>query len=287
VVIDELRALRQRTLNLGLWRVLGLVTATVASIDKQRAVAMIRQQLAHTPADWRIHFRTEADKLERAARTEAVQQTPFEIVIKKLKGATSMIRLKVWCEGSTDRPIFRTLFRELGEDEIAHTLDFVGGWPALITEQETERWLDGCRQAAIIMDGDQGRKLTKNKKPLTDQAKEIERRLARHPIKLHVLQRYGIENYLPRHACEAVLGRDLAAFFPIPPDKKIDEHFCEPKPLWPRWLNRVRKQKPTSFYQKRLNEQAARHISITDFNGTDLGEIVNLIRQAAEDARQY
>ncbi len=137
------------------------------------------------------------------------------------------------------------------------------------------------------MDGDRGRKLTRNEQPLTDQAKELKRRFAKHPIKLHVLRRYGIENYLPRHACEAILGRDLTAFFPIPPDKKIDDHFCEPKPLWPRWLNRLRTQKPTSFYQKRLNEQAAQHISIADLNGTDLAEIVTDIKQAAEDARQY
>jgi hypothetical protein len=126
-----------------------------------------------------------------------------------------MIRIKVWCEGSTDRPIFRKLFTEIGETEIAETLDFVGGWANLLSEQEPGRWLDGCRQAIIIMDGDEGRKLKKPKRPLTQPAKDLQHRFANHPLKLKVLERYGIENYLPQHAYERVLGRNLSTYFPI------------------------------------------------------------------------
>jgi len=286
-VIDELRGLRQRALVLNLWRPSSIVTAAIANIDKTQAATIIRTQLAITPVLWQTHLRQEVTKLTQAARLETVQQTPFDQIITKLKGATSMIRIKVWCEGSTDRPIFRALFRELGEEEIAQTLDFVGGWPNLVSEQEPERWLDGCRQAAIIMDGDEGRKLTKQKQPLTDKAKGLERRFANYPLKLHVLRRYGIENYLPRHACETILGRDLTRFFPIPPDKKIDDHFCEPRSLWPGWLNRLRKKQPISFYPKHLNEQAALHIRMTDVEGTDLAEVVTTIKQEAVAARQY
>ena len=107
--IDHLRRLRERTLTLNLWRVTTLVTSTIATIHKAQAAATVRQQLPQTPPAWQQHFRQEADNLERAARIEAVQQTPFDQVIRKLKGATSMIRIKVWCEGSTDRPIFRRL----------------------------------------------------------------------------------------------------------------------------------------------------------------------------------
>ncbi|MGD1095841.1 MAG: hypothetical protein ABSB35_28095 [Bryobacteraceae bacterium] len=111
-VIDELRTLRQRTLTLQLWRPSAIVAGTIATIDKPRAAAIIRQQLQHTPAGWREHLQQEADRFEREARVEAAQHTPFDDVIKKLKGATSMIRIKVWCEGSTDRPVLRKLFHE-------------------------------------------------------------------------------------------------------------------------------------------------------------------------------
>lgn len=55
-----------------------------------------------------------------------------------------MIRVKVWREGSTDRPVLRKLLNEVGELEIAEKLDFV-----------------------VVMDGDVGRKLHNRKRPLT------------------------------------------------------------------------------------------------------------------------
>lgn len=110
LTIDDLKSLRQRTLALNLWRATSLVTGTIANIDKLRAATIIRGQLTQTPAIWQEHLREEADNLERAARVAAAQQTPFEEVLKKLKGATSMIRIKVWCEGPTDRPVFERLF---------------------------------------------------------------------------------------------------------------------------------------------------------------------------------
>src|SRR5260370_10300708 len=121
------------------------MAGTIANMDKPRAAAIIRQQLRQTPVDWREHFEQEAENLERTARVTAAQETPFDEVIKKLKGATSMIRVKVWCEGSSDRPVFSTLFRELGEDEIADTLDFVGGWGNPTSEHKPEPWLNRFR----------------------------------------------------------------------------------------------------------------------------------------------
>lgn len=140
------------------------------------------------------------------------------------------------------------------------------------------------------MDGDIGRKLTKKNQPLTDHAKAVERRLANHPLTLQVLRRYGIENYLPRHAYEAALKRDLTRdltnYFPIPPAKKIENHFCEPQSWWRRGLNCLRKRHP-SFYRKTVNEQAAQLLTISDIDGTDLGEIVRNIKQRAEESRLY
>jgi len=284
--LDDLKRRREQALRLNLWRVSAIFTNAIAKIDKPQAAAIIRQQLPHTPAGWQAHLREEANNLEQAARIEAAQGTPFDDVIRKLKGATSMIRIKVWCEGSTDRPIFRKLFNEIGETEIAETLDFVGGWANLLSEQEPGRWIDGCRQAVIIMDGDEGRKLNKPKRPLTQPAKDLQRRFANHPLKLQILQRYGIEHYLPRHAYEAVLGRNLSTYFPMP-DKKMEEHFVEPQTLWQRLINRLRGRKIPSFYQKRLNEHVAAHLTMADITGTDLAKIINDVHDAAEAARQY
>jgi hypothetical protein len=61
----------------------------------------------------------------------------------------------------------------------------------------------------VIMDGDEGRKLSSPDQPLTDVAQEEQERLASHGIELHVLRRYGIENYFPQAAVERVLGMDL------------------------------------------------------------------------------
>jgi hypothetical protein len=284
--LDDLKRLRERALRLNLWRPSAIITSAIAKIDKPQAAAIIRQQLPTTPTAWRAHLREEANNLERAARIEAAQGTPFDDVIRKLKGATSMIRIKVWCEGSTDRPIFRKLFTEIGETEVAETIDFVGGWANLLSEQEPGRWLDGCRQAVIIMDGDEGRKLSKPKRPLTQPAKDLQRRFAKYPLTLQILERYGIENYLPQHSYEAVLGKNLSAYFPLP-DKKMEDHFREPQTFWQWLINHLRKRKVPSFYQKRLNEQVAAHLTMADLTGTDLARIINEVHDAAEAARQY
>jgi hypothetical protein len=104
--LDDLRRLRRRALGLSLWRPTRIITGAIATIDKPQAAATIREQLPQTPPAWQAHLREEAIDLERATRIENAQRTPFDDVITKLKGATSMIRIKVWCEGPTDRHIF-------------------------------------------------------------------------------------------------------------------------------------------------------------------------------------
>lgn len=113
-------------------------------------------------------------------------------------------------------------------------------WQNTITYRRTRygsntrlrRWLDGCRHAVIILDGDVGRNLKKNGQHYTTEGKRAIQLCKPHAITLHILQRYGIENYFPQHACEAVLNRDLAAYFPIPVHKPIQEHFSERRPWW-------------------------------------------------------
>jgi hypothetical protein len=285
--IDDLRRLRWRSLGLNVWRVTNLITATIAKINKNRAAATIEEQLKDTPKDTQQHWKQEAANLRREARIEAAQQTPFDGVISKLKGATSMIYVKVWCEGATDRPVFRKLLTDAGEHDMAVTIDFVGGWPNLLIEEQPERWLDGCREAVIIMDGDVGRKLTKKGQPYTNEAKRAFQRCKPHAITIYVLKKYGIENYFPQHACEAVLQRDLTRYFPIPAQKPIAEHFSEPQPLWRRTLDRILRRAPRSFYQKRRNGEIAAHVTLTDIEGTDIAEIINELKTKAEQSRQH
>jgi hypothetical protein len=204
--------------------------------------------------------------------------------LEKLKTSTSLIALKIWVEGKTDLPVYDKLLRDAGETNLADTLDVVGGWP-MLSNRPPERWLDGCREAIIIMDGDSGRRLNKRKKPYTTVAKKAFEALHRLPIKLYVLERYGIENYFTRGALEAATGRDLSAFVPIPHEIPIEDHLVDNR----RWLARVAarisprllKMVPRerqSFYRKEMSKDVANHLMNTDVDGTDLG---NVLREAA------
>lgn len=108
-----------------------------------------------------------------------------------------------------------------------------------------------------------------------------------HAITLYILKKYGIENYFPQHACETVLKRDLARYFPIPAHKPIEGHFSEPQPRWRQILNRILRRPPRSFYQKRRNEEIAAHLNLADIAGTDLAEIIIELKKKAAQARQY
>jgi hypothetical protein len=138
------------------------------------------------------------------------------------------------CEGPTDIPVFQDLIGQVGEvPEIM--FDHVGGWSGL-RQKDPNLLLLVSKAVIVVMDGDEGRKLTKRKRPLTDMARDQQRRLARCGIDLCVLQRYGIENYFPQGAIERVLGMDLSAFFPVPEETPLTEHLSlDNKGLWYRF----------------------------------------------------
>ena len=284
--INDLQKLRKRALTLTLRRVSASLILHIAAIDKHRAARIMRADLSAAPVQWRAELEREAQDLERSALIDSVQQTPFDLVIRKLKGATSMIRIKVWCEGKTDRLILRKLFNDLGATEIADSLSFVGGWPNLLAEEEPEHYLDGCRRAVVIMDGDVGRRLNKPNRPPTQEAKRITERFKGHPITLYVLKRYGIENYFPRHALEAAVNRDLSAFFPLPEEIAIEKHLVDPIPGCSLW-NRIRGIGKRSFYGKHLTDRVAQMITISDIAGSDLAEIIHEIKRTGDEARHY
>jgi hypothetical protein len=194
------------------------------------------------------------------------------------------VALKIWVEGITDLAVFDKLLRELGEDQLANTLDVVGGWPILLSRPR-ERWIDGCREAIIIMDGDRGRRLGQRRRPLTAEAKRAIDRLEGLPIRLFILERYGIENYFSRRALEAVLQRSLADYMPIPDDIPIGRHLVERSGRFDKLLLIIRRitridlfSKRASLYNKSLNQEVAGHLSLADLSGTDLEQILSAVK---------
>lgn len=180
-----------------------------------------------------------------------------------------MITIKIWCEGPSDRPIVKKLLEDIGEQQLAETLDYVGGWGNVVKEDTPQRWLDGCREAIMILDGDNGRHLRKTGLPLTEDAKQLQRKFADLPISLHILERYGIENYLPQTALEKILKCDLTAYFPLPHDKPLKNHLPIQVP-----------------YSKTYNDQIAEYLTIADVAGTDLERILQQAKQQAQTLRE-
>jgi hypothetical protein len=107
----------------------------------------------------------------------------------------------------------------------------------------------GCgHEAFVVMDGDAGRKLNKNRKPLTAIARTQKKRLADLGVLLEVLERYGIENYFPQKALEAVTGKNLSAYFPIPDHVAVNEYLsC----LSRNWKERSSVKIAERAYEKR------------------------------------
>jgi len=290
--LPRLIELRERALRLELSTVTQLLSNTIGTINRRELVRVIRQQLNVAPLNWHRWQLSQAVEQERTAAIEEGQRTPFDDVIKKLKGATSLNRLKVLCEGSTDIPVFDELVGQAGEvPEIV--FGDVGGWPGL-RNKDPDFLLLGSKSVIVIMDGDEGRKLSSPDQPLTDLAQEEQERLASHGIELHVLRRYGIENYFPQAAVERVLGMDLAPYFPIPEHIPVAEHLSrDNKGLWyrfRRWaaskLDLKMPQPRQPLYSKSRNRDVAKFIALNpDLRGTDLFELINLIAKRARDLK--
>jgi hypothetical protein len=277
---DDLRELRRLTLDHRLPYFCEIVTRTLYRLNPTEAATVVRTQLRFAPEEWRPRQVTLIAEYDHARQLDAARDTPFEQVLQKLKVSTSLIALKIWIEGKTDLPIYDKLLREGGNTTLADSLDFVGGWPGLLS-RPPHRLLDGCREAVIIMDGDLGRHLNKSKKPYTDMAKEAFAVFRGLPITLHVLERYGIENYFTRAALEAVTNRDLSAFLPLPENVGIEDHLVDDR-IWPKrvaarispWLMRKLRRGGPSFYRKDMNKDIADHLKNADIEATDLGRIL-------------
>lgn len=220
--LPRLIELREMALRLELSRVTQLLSNTIRGIDRRELVRVIRWQLNIAPVAWRRHQLSQAVEQERIAGIEEAQRTPFDEVIKKLKGATSISRLVVLCEGATDVPVLEELVGQAGEiPEIIY--GDVGGWSGL-RNKDPDFLLLGSKAVIVVMDGDEGRHLSRHDRPLTRLGREQQTRLAEHGIALYILRRYGIENYFPQAAVERIVRRDLSAYFPLPHDVSATEH---------------------------------------------------------------
>jgi hypothetical protein len=287
--VKKLAQLRESALRLQLIAVAGLVTETLIKIDRAKAARIIRRQISVAPPTWRQAQQSIALDQERAVRIEKAQSTPFDVVLRKLKGATSLQQLKLVCEGSTDLPVFKALLAQIPDlPEIL--FDFVGGWSALCAK-DPYSFQHGCKEAMLVMDGDLGRHLQKKMKPLTKMAREQQTRLAGFPVELRILERYGIENYFPQSCLESVLRRDLTSYFPVPDDVSVPEYLRESDLSWSSRLKRFLvfrlhipiKLTGLKIYSKGQNGEVAKRISLDkDLMGTDIFETIQLIALKAK-----
>jgi hypothetical protein len=287
---EKLVTLREKTLRMGLGNLAGIVTDTLANINRKETAALIRRQMPIAPPTWRAAQQVRAMEQDQRARVEEAHRTPFGTVLQKLKRGTSINRLKLICEGSTDEPVYKALLAQTPDVQDI-IVDNVGGWPNL-RSRDPQNLLLGCKEAILVMDGDQGRNLTKNNKPFTKLAKQERQRLAGVPIEFNVLERYGIENYFPRTALEKVLTLDLSAYFPIPDHVSVTQYLSvEYRTLrfqLRRLLALALRQKPPSpshpLYSKSRNAEVAPLISLDgDLLGTDLRSIVMRATQRAKE----
>ena len=277
----KLSDLRAKALQSGLGTVVGIITNTLANIDRARTAKLIREQIASAPESWRAAQISNAISQESDARIEAAQQTPFENVIRKLKGNTSFGRLKLYCEGQTDIPVFRELLHQC-TDVPDVLIDSVGGWNGL-KAKDPELMLLGAKAVAVVMDGDNGRHLSTPGRPLTATGEGEMKRLTARGIKFYVLERYGIENYFPQRAIEKIVGRDLSKFFPIPESISVEEHLSLDRKgivyRFRKWAaRRLSLGAPTiqqPLYKKSKNAQLAQLLVLDrDLGLTDLCQII-------------
>ena len=288
---DKLARLRGIALQKNQPSVVGLLTDTLARTNKFETAKLVERQVKLAPVEWQHVQKAQAIRLEAEAKIEGAQSAPLAQVLQKLQGTTSLNLLLVFCEGSSDIPVFRTFLNQIRDVSNEVKFDFVGGWSQLPLK-DPSLFMLGCKAAVVVMDGDQGRHLSKRNRPLTTIAKAQKARLAASGVELFVLNRYGIENYFSRQAMESVVGRDLTAHFPLAEDISVVDQLSKDFHPWTfrikRFLGRVLKLGAPagrkSLYSKTRNQEVAEQMSTTkELEGTDLLDILRQISTRAQE----
>ena len=218
-VWDTLVRLRRLALQRELDRVASVLINTLAAIDMMRAAQVIVSQINDAPAPWRPSLRRWALEMERDATVRAAQGVAFEGVLRRLENATTLNRFKIWVEGPTDCPSVEELAHKVpGAANLNIVAQPLGGWGTMLSPQWKPVHLgDGCHDFAILLDGDRAYDYTRPGLVTRPDSRRSLARLRQDGIEVKVLDRYGLENYFPRHAFEALIERDLSAHFPLDP----------------------------------------------------------------------
>ena len=264
-VWDTLVRLRRLALQRELDRVASVLINTLAAIDMMRAAQVIVSQINDAPAPWRPSLRRWALEMERDATVRAAQGVAFEGVLRRLENATTLNRFKIWVEGPTDCPSVEELAHKVpGAANLNIVAQPLGGWGTMLSPQWKPVHLgDGCHDFAILLDGDRAYDYTRPGLVTRPDSRRSLARLRQDGIEVKVLDRYGLENYFPRHAFEALIERDLSAHFPLDPRRPVS--------------NQIR------GYSKNMNVDLAKLTTLADLAGTDLRDFLERTAQLAGD----
>jgi hypothetical protein len=259
-----LAKLRERVLRLELANLSMLMEGTLAEIDKKRVIGLMQEQLDATPDAWKDSTEQRMHDYERELTFGRAAQISLDEVLARLGDSVIEYKVKLLCEGSSDKPVFESLFARLGLGAIR--VHPINGWPNVLTPNfDVGLFIEGFQHAELVLDGDCGRDWQATGHPLNENAREVAERLERAGVPVHVLKGYGIESYFNQKAVEMVLGRDLSSCFPLDPAKAIEEQIAG--------------------YDKGRNGEIAGQMEPDDFDGTDLGDIIRNLRKHVEDHR--
>lgn len=120
---------------------------------------------------------------------------------------------------------------------------------------------DGCHDFVILLDGDRAYDYTRPGLVERPDSRVFLGGLRRDGIEVKVLDRYGLENYFPRHAFETVMARDLSAHFPLDPRRRVSDQL--------------------PGYNKNMNVDPARLTTLVDLARTDLRDALERIARLA------
>ena len=264
-VWEKLVTLRRLALQRELDRVASLLTNTLAQINMMRAAQVMNSQINNAPEAWRPSLRRWALEMTRDATIRAAQGLAFEGVLQRLGNTTTLNRFKIWVEGPTDCPSVEELIHKVhGAETLNIAVQPFGGLSTLLNPQwPLEHLADGCRDFAMLLDGDRAYDYTRDGLVERADVRALLARLRQGRIEVKVLERYGLENYFPQHVFETVIGHDLSAHFPLNPRKRVNHQILG--------------------YNKNMNVKLARLATLADLAETDLWDFLERVARLAGD----
>ena len=264
-VWGRLVSLRRLALRRELDRVANLLANTLAQIDMMRAAEVVDRQVRDAPITWRPFLRRRALEMTRDATIRAAQGVAFEGVLRRLEGATTVNRFKIWVEGPTDCPSVEQLAQRVpGAENLNIVVQSLGGWGTMLSPHWTPAHLgDGCHDFVILLDGDRAYDYARPGLIMRNDVRAFLARLRRDGIEVKVLDWYGLENYFPRHAFETVMERGLGEHFPLDSRRPVSDQI--------------------RGYDKNMNVDLARATTLADLAETDLGAVLERVGRLAGD----